>query len=1036
MQTAVSQKNIAETWQGSRSSLFSKALLIVGLLAVAIGSVGIGIAQDPSWLRFFDNLHWTVSTTVAAILVWLHQPNDKDSAHFGSRWIAYGLIAYALGQCLWDIQVAWGYSHFPAPADLFYLLLGPCIFTAQVLQIKKATSGHQRKLAWIDSSLLTVALWTLILALYIPKRGDTNLLALITLVAYPATLFAALGITLIMIPTLRLRLNAGLLFFTTGLAFTGFSWMQWNTMALDGTTIDGAWFNPSFSVAVLMLGYGLTQWRLEKSTDPRWDRQCEGVLRQLPIAAVISASLTITASHTLELLAPVALFIADLGCALVIILAVIRQGAMLKERDQLLGTQNALLTSQRALAQERSLLKSLIGAIPDLVWLKDTNGRYLSCNPMFAKHLGISEKDISGKTDYDFVDHPLADIYHQNDQLAISESAMNPINEVWLTFVDGGYRGLFETTKTPAYDRDGNLIGVLGIARDITGRHLSQEQDRIAAAAFESMDGMMITDANKTILKVNRAFTDSTGYTAEEAVGQSPRLLSSGRHDRDFYRSMWNDVRVTGGWQGEVWDRRKNGEIYPKWLTIKAVKDVAGSVTHYIGSHHDISEQKRAAGRINELAFYDQLTGLPNRTLLLDRLEQRVAISTRDRDLHALLFIDLDAFKTVNDTLGHGTGDLLLQQVGVRLKSSIRDGDTVARLGGDEFVVLMSGLGTDSEMAVAHAESIAEKIRQSLSEPYQLNDVTRYSSASIGVTLFGNLGTDTQELLKQADLAMYKAKSAGRNAVRFFDPAMQADVMRRAQMEADLRQAVSESQFLLHYQAQVTQLGKVTGAEVLVRWAHPVRGMVSPGEFIPLAEETGIIKTIGHWVLETACRQLADWAKQGDMAALTIAVNVSAQQFREPDFVEQVLEILRETGADSKLLKLELTESLLVSDVDEVIRKMLALKEKGVGFSLDDFGTGFSSLTYLKRLPLDQLKIDQSFVRDLLIDPNDAAFVKTIISLAKSLGLAVIAEGVETAEQRDFLAQADCPTFQGYFFHRPSPVAQFEALVKNLPHQP
>ncbi|WP_210547147.1 EAL domain-containing protein [Rhodoferax sp. PAMC 29310] len=699
-------------------------------------------------------------------------------------------------------------------------------------------------------------------------------------------------------------------------------------------------------------------------------------------------------------------------------------------------TKDALLTIQRALAQEQSLLKSLIGAIPDLVWLKDQAGQYLSCNPMFENYLGASEKAILGKTDYDFVDQSLADVWREIDMNAIATPGVHTTNEVWLNFAVGGYRGLFETIKTPAYDNDGRLIGILGVARDITARRLAQEQDRIAAAAFESMDGMVVTDADRIILKINRAFTDSTGYTSEEAVGQTQRLLlASGRQSAEFSKSMWEEVNRNGSWQGEVWDRRKNNEIHPKWLSIKAVKDEAGSITHYVCTHQDITDRKRAAGRIDELAFYDQLTGLPNRTLLLDRLEQRVALGTRDRGLHGLLFIDIDTFKLVNDTLGHGTGDLLLQEVSARLKSCIRDGDTVARLGGDEFVVLMTGLGSDSKMALASAELLAEKIRMALSEPYLLNDIVRHSSASIGVTLFDSMGTDTEELLKQAHLAMDKAKAAGRNTVRFFDPEMQAVVMRHAALEADLRVAVSESQFFLHYQAQATQSGHVTGAEVLVRWAHPVRGMVSPGEFIPLAEETGIIKAIGHWVMETACRQLADWAKQDDMAALAVAVNVSAQQFREPDFVEQVLEILNATGANSKLLKLELTESLLVSDVDEVIQKMLILKEAGVTFSLDDFGTGFSSLTYLKRLPLDQLKIDQSFVRDLLIDPNDAAFVKTIIALAKSLGLAVIAEGVETEGQRNFLAASDCPTCQGYLIHRPSPVAQFETLVKTLLHK-
>ncbi len=555
---------------------------------------------------------------------------------------------------------------------------------------------------------------------------------------------------------------------------------------------------------------------------------------------------------------------------------------------------------------------------------------------------------------------------------------------------------------------------------------------RIAATAFESQEGMVITDANSVILRVNRAFTETTGYTAEEAVGQTPRLLSSGRHDTAFYAEMWESIKRTGGWQGEIWDRRKNGEVYPEWLTITAVKSDDGSVTHYVGTHTDITARKVAEDEIKHLAFYDSLTQLPNRRLLLDRLQQALASSARSGSNGALLFIDLDNFKTLNDTLGHEKGDLLLQQVAQRLATCVREGDTVARFGGDEFVVMLEDLSENPEEAATQTETVGEKILATLNQPYLLAGYENRSTPSIGLTLFNGHRNSIEELLKQADLAMYQSKTAGRNTLRFFDPEMQAIVTDRAALEVELREAVRQQQFILYYQPQVVGDGRLTGAEALVRWRHPRRGMVSPTEFIGLAEETGLILPLGHWVLETACAQLAKWAAQPNTAHLSLAVNVSAHQFRQDDFVAQVLAVLGSTGANPQRLKLELTESLLVSNVENTIAKMTALKAQGVGFSLDDFGTGYSSLSYLKRLPLDQLKIDQSFVRDILIDPNDAAIAKMVVALAESLGLTVIAEGVEIEAQRNFLARQGCHAYQGYLFSRPLPLDEFEEFAQRV----
>jgi diguanylate cyclase (GGDEF)-like protein len=437
-------------------------------------------------------------------------------------------------------------------------------------------------------------------------------------------------------------------------------------------------------------------------------------------------------------------------------------------------------------------------------------------------------------------------------------------------------------------------------------------------------------------------------------------------------------------------------------------------------------ERKIVDQEINLLAFYDPLTNLPNRRLLLDRLKQVVASSARSRKYGALLCIDLDNFKDLNDNLGHQTGDLLLQQVAQRLTESIREGDTVARLGGDEFLVILKDLSEDPYEAAAQAEAVGKKILDALTLTYRLEDYEYHSTSSIGVTLFANHQGSYDELLKRADLAMYEAKASGRNAVRFFDPKMAAAVSARAIMDASLRDAVLKDQFRLHYQAQVDGSGQLTGVEALIRWEHPEQGLVLPLNFISMAEDSGLILPLGRWVIETACAQLAIWASQPDMAHLSIAVNVSARQFHHPDFAEHVLEVLKKTAAPPQKLKLELTESLLLNDVEDVIAKMTLLKSHGVTFSLDDFGTGYSSLAYLKRLPLDQLKIDRSFVRDVLTDSNDASIARSIVTLAQSLGLAVIAEGVETEAQRDFLAKSGCHAYQGYYFGRPLPIEGFE----------
>ena len=569
---------------------------------------------------------------------------------------------------------------------------------------------------------------------------------------------------------------------------------------------------------------------------------------------------------------------------------------------------------------------------------------------------------------------------------------------------------------------------MLGISIDITERKQIEEMLRVAAVTFETHDAIMITDARSNIIRANQAFQDISGYSAEEVLGKSPRILNSGRHEPAFYAAMWQQLNERGAWHGEIWDRRKNGQIYPKWLTISAVKNAQGETTEYVSIFSDITARKRAEEEIRNLAFYDALTGLPNRRLLLDRFHSALSISARSHHYGAVLFLDMDRFKTINDTLGHDFSDLLLIEAAKRIQSCVREVDSVARLGGDEFVVLLEELSTSADDASQKVALIAEKIRLALNVPFRLSVREYHSSPSIGVCLYRGNQEPVDILLRHADMAMYQAKYSGRNAVCFFDPLMQHAVETRAALEADLRNAVHHQELRLYYQIQMGNDDRSMGAEALVHWIHPLHGMVLPGQFIPIAEESSLILEIGHWVLETACQQLALWGRHEKTRDLTLAVNVSAQQFRLPDFVEQVAAMVRTHGVAPSLLKLELTESVVLNDVEDIVLKMHALRALGVSLSMDDFGTGYSSLSYLKQLPLDQIKIDQSFVRDIATDPNDAIMVKTIIDLAQNFRLHVIAEGVETAAQLAFLKQHGCMAYQGYLFSEPMPIEEFEVL--------
>lgn len=689
-----------------------------------------------------------------------------------------------------------------------------------------------------------------------------------------------------------------------------------------------------------------------------------------------------------------------------------------------------LLVSQRQQKAHRSYLQRINDTLSEGLYVTDRKGQITMVNAAAQSILGYSQAELLGQNA-----HALLDVKGDT----ATETATCPIQiatqqgeafrgELMLTTKDGR-RIWVSASGQPLYLGNENR-GMVVSFNDISAQKAQDEALRIAATAFETQEGIMITDPRGQILRVNRAFTRLTGYDAEDVIGQTPKLLNSGAQDTSFYEQMWQRLLRDHFWQGEIWNKRKDGQVYLEWLTITGVVNDNNELTHFVASFSDATERHQAQEEIQNLAFYDPLTKLPNRRLFLDRLEHALIYSQRTRQCGALFFIDLDNFKTLNDTRGHLIGDLMLQEVSQRLLSKVRLVDTVSRIGGDEFVILMENLGQDTQKALHHAETIALNILEAFQAPFILNDESHHSSPSIGVEIIRCEHNSPDEVLTHADLAMYQAKKSGRNGVRFFDPEMQTSVEKLVSLQSDLREAIDQQQFELFYQPQVNQYAEIIYAEALIRWKHPIKGYVSPGEFIPVAEDSGLIIPIGDWVIRSACQTLVKWREDKALSGIKLAVNVSARQFAETDFVAKVTAILQETGADPNHLKLELTESVTVKDLESTIQTMNALRDIGVRFSIDDFGTGHSSLSYLRRLPLSQLKIDQSFIRDLTVDSDDAIIVKTIIAMSNTLKLEVIAEGVETMEQKEFLKANQCHVYQGYLFSPPVPLDKFENLVK------
>ena len=602
--------------------------------------------------------------------------------------------------------------------------------------------------------------------------------------------------------------------------------------------------------------------------------------------------------------------------------------------------------------------------------------------------------------------------------------------EVWATRVRGaiaeiaaGRRDARIGQATGVAELDALSEGIDQMALEIGRRE--GELQRLSMVIEQSPESIVITDTAGCILYVNEAFQRITGYARDEVLGRNPRILNGGLTPRATYEQMWATLLAGEVWRGEFHNVRKDGSAYLELATIAPIKDAGGTVTHYVAVKEDITQRKQSEALLHRLAYFDALTGLPNRALLHDRIAQAIRSGVRRESFGMLMLVDIDRFRQLNDTLGHAAGDRLLCEVAARLRASVREEDTVARHGDDDFAVLVERIGETEADALSHAEYVARKLQRTLQQPYVLGGTEgdrHFATLSFGISLFHDGVSSLESLLKQAEVALYRAKQDGRDIVRFFNPEMQAVVDAHARLEARMHEALEANAFRLFFQPQVNRRGVVIGAEALLRWPLDGGAMVSPAEFIPLAEDTGHIVRLGSWVLRSACAQLARWQMNETTRHLKIAVNVSARQFHQPDFVASVKDTVRAAGVDPCRLELELTESAILSDMDETIRRMNELRALGIRFALDDFGTGYSSLSYLKRLPLDQLKIDQSFVRDMAEDEGSEAIVLAILSLSHALGLEVVAEGVERPEQRDFLRHHGCDCFQGYLFGKPLPM--------------
>lgn len=1122
----------------------------LGLIVFWVATVVIALAfgaqhssTDKGWIIFLDNLHWTTANISAAVMAWIgFLQSTNVPERLARRWFYFGLVAYAIGQFLWDIQVIIGWNPFPAPSDLGYLLLGPFCLMGLVSSMRSMLPKRNYSITALDASMLSISILALTLAVYLPKGVGIEVLPFAMTAAYPVVLLTASCFGLLMILHLRPQRHWSWITFQIVLGLQGLIWMWWNLQTLSGKTVDGSLLNELFSVASLMIGVSAMHWRMEPSASKRYESWSEGILRVLPLGGVMVASLASIVVMVVNNILPIVRDAVLLSAFAVIILATIRQLLTLNEREE-------LLEAEKAIAESNRLLQIVIDTVPMGIFWKDINSKYLGCNTAFAKEAGMTASvDIIGKYDSQLLWKNKAEHYRADDlivmasgipKLAFEQSLTLPNGQtIWdctskiplknqhnetigllgvdeditqrkmmentLRLNEDRFRYMLETSpiavriakasghqvafanqrycklintdlshltgKDPEayysnpleyedillqlkngdqiFDRlielnipgygvkwtlasylpieYENEVAVLGWFYDITDRKKNEEELKLASLVYQNAsEGMLVTDENTNIIAINPAFTKITGYSEEEVLGKNPKFLSSRHHDATFYQAMWESLRSTGRWEGEIWNKHKSGFIFIEWLTINTIYNGDSSIQKYVALFSDITERKNAEAIILNQANYDQLTLLPNRRLFNDRLQQEIKKAQRDQSSTALLFIDLDRFKEVNDALGHEIGDRLLIEAAGRIKSCVRDYDTVSRLGGDEFTVILSKLKDSSDI-----ERIAQNIIDLISEPFIFDNKESFVSASIGIALYPDDAINTDDLIKNADQAMYTAKNDGRGCFRFFTKEMQVSSQLRSRLARDLRYALGAQEFEVYYQTIVElKSGHIHKAEALLHWKHPELGFISPSVFIPIAENTGTINYIGDWVFMQAAKQVKHLQSVLNRD-FQISINKSPVQFKvDTPCHELWIKWLSEMDLPGSSIAIEITEGLLMDAESKVKDKLLSFRDAGIQVSIDDFGTGYSALSYLKKFDIDYLKIDQSFTKNLAPDSQDLALCEAIVVMAHKLGIKVIAEGVETEQQHDLLIKMGCDYGQGYLFSRPIPAVEFEKIL-------
>jgi len=1115
----------------------NKWIFLVGLIGIAGSVSAINLCRDESLTPFFDNMHWTFGTVAAAALAAIGYRNSQMASRKTAYWFFLGFAGYALGQIVWDIQTAFSYNAFPSPSDLFYLWLGPCMTIALIYEVSSQNKKLNQSVFWLDLLALSVAALTLILVSYLPRTGELDILSMAVLVSYPITLLIPVLMVILMIPSMRLRLNNSLIVFLAGIAITAWSWMHWNSLALDGVTVNGSWFNITFSIAILMAGSVVSDWKLLFSDNERFDRISEAFLRFLPIMTVLFSSLAIiivgTDPHTNLLVEKLVYF----GAAIVIILAIIRQGRLLRERDRLLEAQSEILKSA-------NLIKTIIQTAPLRIFWKDRDLNYLGCNDLFARDAGLEDSEqMIGKSDFEMGWKDQAELYRADD-LRIIESGKATLGYEEPQTTPEGEQIWLRTSKVPLIDTSsGETIGILGVYDDITLQYETAQRLRYALSGasdglwdwnmksgkvyysprwfemlghqygdfpetldtwsqlvhpedkeltlskiedylegrldkfeiefrmkhkdghwvdilsrakfvtddqgnllephrlvgthvditerkkyessikqqkeeFETMfhiskDPIAILDLESNFLDFNDAYLEMTGFTREELLATSCIALSA---PEDVARSI--EALNTVFEKGSITNYEKTCIAKnDKRVIINMAVSLMPDKQRILISVKDVTESKNHERQLEHVAHYDALTGLPNRVLNADRLRQAMLQSSRRHEQIGVLYLDLDGFKEVNDTYGHSMGDKFLIALASQMQQALRESDTLSRLGGDEFVAILADLNDHTA-----AFPVIERLLHASSRPIEIDDVILQVSASIGVTFYPQSDeVDADQLIRQADQAMYEAKQSGKNRYHIFDSEHDRTIRQRHENLERIEQALKNNEFVLFYQPKINmRTGDMVGVEALIRWQHPEDGLIPPLEFLPYVEDHPLAVDIGEWVINEAVSQIERWQEQGFV--FPVSINVGARQLLQGDFVQRFQKILAEhENFDSSLLEIEVLETSALEDVNMASNIIDACKGMGTDFALDDFGTGYSSLTYLKKLPVKTLKIDQSFVRDMLDDRDDLAILEGITGLAKAFDREVIAEGVETYKHGQELLSLGCDLAQGYGIARPMP---------------